>query len=258
MRFPFGKNWISFSQKALTHDRITQARDAFDTLFMGIDFSQKTFLDIGYGQGLSLLIAAEKGADTYGMDIDPENLNAIELTMSAMKTTKMPNLTTASILDDAYVQNQLARHSFNIVHSWGVLHHTGNMYQALDNALKLVADNGYFVCSIYNKHWTSPIWKAVKFTYNLFPMVLQKALIFLLYPIIFFAKLVATRKNPLTMTRGMEFFHNVVDWVGGYPYEYAHPQDFIGEVCAKGFKCVRWNPAKVPTGCNEYVFKKLT
>ncbi len=65
-----------------------------------------------------------------------------------------------------------------------------------------------------------------------------------------------TRDNPKQMERGMDFLHDVVDWIGGYPYEYDEIEEIRNDVCRQGFSCLRIRAAQVPTGCNEFVFKR--
>ena len=77
-----------------------------------------------------------------------------------------------------------------------------------------------------------------------------------LAPIIFAAKLVVTGRNPLVKERGMDFWFDVVDWVGGYPYEYATPSQITERLAALGFKLRRFAAASVPTGCHEFVFER--
>jgi 2-polyprenyl-6-hydroxyphenyl methylase/3-demethylubiquinone-9 3-methyltransferase len=254
MRFSFGKNWQSYSQNALTPQRIEHARQAFIELLAGIDLRGKRFIDIGFGQGLSLVTAAEMGAEVLGIDIDKDNLEAIRITCRMMGHTEIPQTRIVSILDDSFVHEM--RGGFDIVHSWGVLHHTGNMMKAIENACILVTNGGYFVCSIYNRHWSSPIWKVIKWSYNKLPGLIQRLIFALFYPIIYTAKWVVTRENPKKKKRGMDFFHDLVDWLGGYPYEYATLEEIRSFVCGQGFECLRIRPAQVPTGCNEFVFKK--
>ncbi len=253
MRFAFGRNWQSYSQVALTPERAEQARDAFHKLVKGIDLSNKRFVDIGFGQGLSLLAAMEAGARVLGIDIDDDNLEALRRTMRATGHMQSPDVRIVSILDSAFVDAN--RQSFDIVHSWGVLHHTGNMKQAIENACALVAADGYFVCSIYNRHWSSSLWKVIKWSYNKLPFI-QGLAVRLLYPVIYVAKWLATGQNPKNKERGMDFFHDVVDWVGGYPYEYASVDEIKVLVGSLGFSCLQVWRAQAPTGCNEFVFRK--
>jgi 2-polyprenyl-6-hydroxyphenyl methylase/3-demethylubiquinone-9 3-methyltransferase len=73
--------------------------------------------------------------------------------------------------------------------------------------------------------------------------------------VIYIAKWIVTRENPRQQLRGMDFFYDVVDWVGGYPYEYASQEDVMNLIKPLGFDCVRHWPHQVPTGCNQFVFR---
>lgn len=261
MQFDFGQNWLDFSKRALTRKKIEEARIDFHELFTGIELKNKRFLDIGFGQGLSLLFAKEAGAEVFGNDINPKCYDALKKTASLMGIQGDIPVVVGSILDPSTIQ-QLAtqingNELFEIVHSWGVLHHTGDMKLALKNALSLVKDDGYFICAIYNKHITSKPWLFIKWLYCISPSFMKKVLIALMYPVIFIAKILVTRKNPLNLMRGMDFYYNVVDWVGGYPYEYASEKEMIELVEKEGFSCIKKVAAEVPTGCNEYIFVRL-
>jgi SAM-dependent methyltransferase len=253
-RFAFGKNWQSYSINSLTPARIEQSCRAFRDLVAGIDLRGRRFIDIGYGQGLSLIAAAQMGATVMGIDVDQDNIEAFRRVQQTIGYPEAITIRGASILDDGFVNEHRGR--FDIVHSWGVLHHTGDMRKAIENACALVAAEGYFICAIYNRHWTSPVWKIIKWSYNNLPGPLQRAMISLLYPVIYVAKLLVTRENPKQMDRGMDFLHDVVDWIGGYPYEYADIEEIRNDVCRQGFNCLRMRAAQVPTGCNEFVFQK--
>ncbi len=111
--------------------------------------------------------------------------------------------------------------------------------------------------AIYNKHITSPVWKAIKWIYNQMPGFVQRFMILIFAGIIYVAKFLVTRTNPLKKERGMDFWFDVIDWVGGYPYEYAAPTDIERSIRDRGFSLQRYIPAQVPTGCNEFVFRKL-
>lgn len=260
MQFDFGQNWINFSTKALTQEKIVQARCDFSRLFESIDLKEKSFFDIGFGQGISILLAKEAGARVFGNDINPKCREALAHTAHIMNTTADFPITIGSILEDttlsAISETNLPERKFDIVHSWGVLHHTGNMDLAIRNAASLVADGGYFVIAIYNRHWSSGIWRMIKKGYCISPELMKKILVGIFYPIIIIAKMIATRKNPFQQERGMDFFHDVVDWIGGYPYEFATIQELISPFKSMGFSCLYKKEASVPTGCNEFVFKK--
>ncbi len=55
--FDFGQNWLEFSKKALSNDRVIQAKTDFCCLMKEVPFNDKSFLDIGFGQGLRNIIA---------------------------------------------------------------------------------------------------------------------------------------------------------------------------------------------------------
>jgi SAM-dependent methyltransferase len=260
MQFDFGKNWLEFSQAALSEERVSQARKDFAALFQGIELRDSSFLDVGFGQGLSLLIAAEQGAHAVGCDINPTCREVIErnsVYFPRANDRKM-DLVIGSIIEKDTVRALRERSpdgsgQYDIVHSWGVLHHTGNMKMALKNVCSLVKPRGKLIIAIYNRHWTSPAWLAVKYSYNRFP-VLQKPFVALLYPVIYFAKLAVAGGNPKKQQRGMDFYFDVVDWVGGYPYEYASVSEIEDLLNREGFVVVRTVRAGVPTGCNEFIF----
>ena len=261
MQFDFGKNWKAFSENALTNEKIDQARTALRDL-LDEDFADNTLLDIGFGQGMSLLLATERNAITYGCDINPtckQVLDANRERFFAHLNDREIPCVVGSILDDAVVKQlrQLTPSgTYDIVHSWGVLHHTGDMTTAIRNAASLVRPGGTFVLALYNRHWTSSTWLAIKYLYCKSPELLQRLFIMLLYPIIWLAKFIVTGKNPMRQQRGMDFMYNVIDWVGGYPYEYESIEETERRMKALGFTLDKAVPAEVPTGCNEFVFRK--
>jgi 2-polyprenyl-6-hydroxyphenyl methylase/3-demethylubiquinone-9 3-methyltransferase len=263
MEFDFGKNWHHFSLAALNSKKVEQAKKDFKTLAAGIEMKGKSFLDVGFGQGLTLLTAAEMGAHAVGCDLNPRCREVLRYNQKHF----FKNLSGApiqvqigSILDDTILrmirrQGRNHEESYDVVHSWGVLHHTGDMKKAIRNTAALVKKRGYLILALYNRHWSSYFWKWIKQGYCRSPKQIQNVLIMLFYPVIHVSKRIVTGKNPKDMDRGMDFYFNVIDWVGGYPYEYASIREVESFMIGLGFKPVRTVPAKVPTGCNEFVFQ---
>jgi 2-polyprenyl-3-methyl-5-hydroxy-6-metoxy-1,4-benzoquinol methylase len=97
-RFAFGKNWQSYSMNSLTPERMEQSRRAFCHLFDGIDLRDKPFIDIGYGQGLSLIIAAQMGAKVLGIDVDKDNIEALRRVQQVVGYPEVIPTCCASIL----------------------------------------------------------------------------------------------------------------------------------------------------------------
>ena len=258
--FDFGQNWIDFSRHALTAERVEQARRDFLRLYEGINLKGVSFLDVGFGQGLNLLFAREAGARVFGNDLNPKCREALAVTASVLGSGGDVPVVIGSFLDTDTLSgiaglNEPAR-KFSIVHSWGVLHHTGNMGLALRNAATLVEDKGHLVLAIYSRHWSSPVWRFIKWFYCASPRWGRTLLTGFFYPLIAGAKFSVTRKNPFRKNRGMDFYYDVIDWIGGYPYEYATRKEIESILQPMGFSCIKFAAAEVPTGCNEFVFVK--
>ena len=98
---------------------------------------------------------------------------------------------------------------YDVVHAWGVLHHTGNMARALRICADLVRPGGYMIVSIYNHHWTSPLWKKLKQVYCFSPKTIKKIIVYSFAPLIWAAKLCVTKNWPSKKERGMDFFFDV-------------------------------------------------
>lgn len=258
--FDFGENWSEFSAHALTTERVAQARTDFARLLADVPLAGQSFLDIGFGQGLGLLTAASLGGVVHGGDLNPKCAEVLLRNRRYFpELATSPAVTVGSILDERVVaQLRVAAppDGFAIVHSWGVLHHTGDMSRAIRHAAGLVAPNGHLILALYNRHWSSSTWRLIKAGYVHSPRWLQRVLIGLFYPIIYLAKWAVTGRNPKQQERGMDFYYDVIDWVGGYPYEYATKEEIEHQLAGLGFRLVKFLPARVPTGCNEFIFQR--
>jgi len=251
--FSFGKNWESFS-KTLDQTRLDEACASLDTLIGKENLQGRTFLDIGCGSGLFSIAAAHLGATSVaGIDVDPDSVR----TSISNAEAWLPNIPVLFKQASALRADDMAAlGTYDVVYSWGVLHHTGNMQRAFELSAQCVKPGGLFVVAIYNRHITSGAWWLIKRVYNWLPEFGQKFLIWLFTPIIFIAKFLTTGKNPLKMKRGMDFMHNIIDWLGGFPYEYAGIAEMTIILNQLGFAVVKTIPAAVPTGCNEFVCRK--
>jgi len=252
--FNFGKNWQAFSQEALDVDRLTAARQSLATLIGAESLRGLSVLDIGCGSGIFALAAAQLGAGrVVGVDLSAESVQASRDNQRRFAPDMDITFRQQSVFDlDAAECGR-----FDIVYSWGVLHHTGQMIRAIDQAAALVERDGLFVIAIYNRHWSSRTWLGIKWLYNRVPHFVQKIMVWCFCGVIAVAKFLVTGRNPFRKRRGMSFYHDVVDWVGGYPYEYASAAEIAGHVEALGFRCLKTVPPAVPTGCNEFVFQRI-
>jgi len=251
--FNFGKNWQAYSAHSLNNQKFNEALGSLRDLIGEGKIKNSKFLDVGCGSGIFAIAASKIGAkEVVGIDISEESISASLQNQKTFAPFRKIRFFRKSILD----KDIFNLGKFDIVYSWGVLHHTGKMQQAIENTLSLVKKDGLLVLAIYNKHWSSPFWKIIKMFYNISPNFIKKALVFVFYWVIILTKLLITKKNPLkNKRRGMNFYYDVIDWLGGYPYEYASKDEIKNFVEKKNFKLVKFVKAPVPTGCNEFVFK---
>lgn len=262
-RFAFGLNWKKFLQN-LDDNKIDRAVKSLKEWLNVEDLEGKTFLDIGSGSGLFSLSARRLGAVVHSFDYDN---NSVACTQT-LKDRYYPNDPEWSVeWGDALSEEYLSKYEqHDIVYSWGVLHHTGSMYDALDKAGKLVKPGGTLFIAIYNDQGTaSKCWKAVKKTYNLFPGFLKLVVLIPCFIRLWGPTTIKDilRLKPFktwhtyTMERGMSPWRDVVDWVGGWPFEVASPEEIFDFYHKRGFTLDKMSTCAGNHGCNQFVFTKL-
>ena len=263
-RFEFGKNWQSFL-KLVDEERIQAATDSLRVILKVEDLSNKSFLDIGCGSGLFSLAARRLGARVHSFDIDQQSVAcALEL-RKRFDQGSLWKIEQGSILDEPFI-NTLR--PCDVVYSWGVLHHTGRMWDAIEAASRLVAERGIFCLAIYNDQGgASRRWRAIKKFYNSSPRPLRWMLIALIaldHELRGFLSRLVRLENPLPFAdwarrkqdRGMSFWHDIIDWVGGYPFEVATPDDVFTFLNSKGFDLAYLQTQMCGYGCNEFTFRR--
>jgi 2-polyprenyl-6-hydroxyphenyl methylase/3-demethylubiquinone-9 3-methyltransferase len=250
--FDFGSNWQAFSEEHVDEQRLTAAVQSLQALLRCDSLRGLSFLDVGCGSGLFSIAASQLGAArVVGVDVNPRCIVVSNRNHERFAPQAPVTFHKASALSQ---ESMRALGQFDLVYAWGSLHHTGAMWQAIRNTLMHVSPGGTLVLAIYNKHLTSPAWQAIKWFYNQLPSIGQRFMAFPFAAIIYVAKFLVTRRNPLDKERGMDFWYDVIDWIGGYPYEYATRDEIEAFMREQGFILRRFVPAQVPTGCNEFVF----
>ncbi|MGD0013649.1 MAG: class I SAM-dependent methyltransferase [Bryobacteraceae bacterium] len=261
-RFAFGKNWKRYLA-SINEVRLAQAEASLTEMLERATLAGVSFLDLGCGSGLFSLAARRLGARVHSVDLDPDSVAcANELKRRYFPGDATWTIERGSALDLEYLRG-LGR--FDVVYSWGVLHHTGAMWRALENAAGLVADRGQIFISIYNDQGTaSQRWRGIKRIYNRLPKPLRPPMELVLFLGLYWRPLLKDLLllRPLDTVRsyrkrGMSIWRDLVDWVGGYPFEVAKPGDILGLYRARGFELTKLKTCN-SMGCNEFVFVKRT
>jgi 2-polyprenyl-3-methyl-5-hydroxy-6-metoxy-1,4-benzoquinol methylase len=255
--FSFGKNWEEFVAKHFSAERVEISRRHMLDFLDLPDLKGKYLLDAGCGSGLSSLAALEAGAArVVGFDVDPYSVAASRKLHELRGAPAHWSILEGSLLDREF----LARlEPADIVYSWGVLHHTGQMWQAIRNAAALLRPRAWFYIALYLTTPRSPYWIRIKQRYNragalgkrrmeayyLLRHVLAPALVRGQNP---FREILSYRRR-----RGMDFMTDVRDWLGGYPYEDASIPEVL-RFCRRELKLNLVNIATDPT-LVEYLFE---
>jgi 2-polyprenyl-3-methyl-5-hydroxy-6-metoxy-1,4-benzoquinol methylase len=264
-RFEFGRNWQRFL-RSLDDDRIAAAETSLRDMLGGERLDGLRFLDIGCGSGLFSLAARRLGATVHSFDYDPASAACARYLRERFDADGAWEIEQGSALDPGYLR---ALGPFDVVYAWGVLHHTGSMWAALENAAIPVAPGGLLFIAIYNDCGAeSERWVRTKKRYCELPRALRP-----LYAAAAMAPYEAREAGGSLLRgrpgeyvrswthykghRGMSRWRDIIDWVGGYPYEYASVAAITAFYGERGFEPERI----VPTGglgCNEFVFRRRT
>lgn len=261
-RFEFGENWLLFL-RSVNEERINQAIHSLCDMLSVTTLEGKNFLDIGCGSGLFSLAARRLGAEVYSLDYDPQSVACAD----ELKKRYFPNdaqwtIQKGSVLDLDYLKS-LGK--FDVVYSWGVLHHTGAMWQALDNARIPVRDRGSLFIAIYNDQGRgSTYWTLVKRIYNALPVRFRFLILWPSFVRLWGPSMLRDifKGQPMRSwrgyfeNRGMTPWRDVVDWVGGYPFEVAKPDRIFDFYMERSFTLEKLKTCGGGLGCNEYVFRK--
>lgn len=238
--FSFGQNWRKYLA-ALNEDRIDSACQSLVTFTDLPTLKGKSFMDVGCGSGLFSLAAHRLEADSImSLDIDPFSIECAR--QLRLRENSPENWL---IVQSSALALPLPASSFDLVYSWGVLHHTGAMWPAIEKVSQLVAPGGLFYLAIYREGRFSRQWLAIKRLYNRQPRAI-KWLMQLGYAAFAIVAMLCARRNPIAeirgygrTKRGMSWWRDIEDWLGGLPYEYTRPEKLIQFLQERGFKCLR-------------------
>lgn len=252
--FSFGENWKKYLQGVGDED-IARAEQDFKEV-AGIDsLVGQSFLDIGCGSGMNSLVAFRMGAKrVLSIDYDPNSVEAAKYLRSKFQIEKERwEIRHGSALDSAFMSS-LGK--FPFVLSWGVLHHTGDMWRAIDNASKCVAPGGRFFIALYNHTKYAEKWLTIKRIYNRSPGFVKKLMI-LGHGTYGYTRGLLHGRTPRmvrkSIPRGMDYWRDIEDWLGGLPYEYCKPDEIVDRLVPSGFSLQKLKTTR-GLGCNQFVF----
>jgi 2-polyprenyl-3-methyl-5-hydroxy-6-metoxy-1,4-benzoquinol methylase len=264
-RFAFGKNWQQFL-RIIDEERIRQAESSLATMLRESSLEGKRFLDIGSGSGLFSLAARRLGARVHSFDFDADSVACTaELRRRYFPGDLEWTIAQGSVLDESYLSTL---GTFDVVYSWGVLHHTGRMWDALDAAGRRVGPTSKLFIALYNNLGSrTSRWRTIKKIYNQLPTPLRPpftALAMLPEELKAVARATLRGKPGSYLrlwreynSRGMNRWRDMVDWVGGYPYEVATPEAVFEFCRERGFTLINLKCGGVGLGCNEFVFERV-
>src|SRR5262249_51333182 len=243
----FGRNWRRYLDETDPDVRTREAVASLTSLFGEGALVGKTFLDIGCRSGLFSLAALRLGASrVVSLDVDPDSVACCRsLADQIQAPADAWTVLHGSILDRDFVE-RLPR--TDVVYSWGVLHHTGAMWTAIENACSRVAPGGKLLIGIYNwrggrrgtatwqklKRWycEAPPWQRQAWEWTYIAWNLMSLGVRLRNPV---AHVRGYHQN-----RGMSWFRDVSDWLGGYPYEAATAGEILAFVRGRfGFELTK-------------------
>ena len=252
-RFKFGENWKKFLA-TINDERIKQAENSLKSMLGVENLEGKSFLDVGSGSGLFSLAARNLGAKVFSFDFDESAVWCTsELKDRYYKHDLFWTVKQGSVLDEDFLAT-LGK--FNYVYSWGVLHHTGEMWGALNNVVELVKPNGSLFIALYNhQQFTSKYWTFIKRTYVKYPLI-RPLWILLHISYLTLPSIILQLFQHRKVRRGMTVWYDLLDWLGGYPFEVSTPRDIFNFYKSKGFTLKELKTVGGRLGCNEFVFHR--
>lgn len=226
-RFAFGKNWASYAE-TVGEAHLAAAGAGLRRLLGDVDLAGRSFLDIGCGSGIHSAAAIRLGAaSVVAVDVDADAVNTTRAVLARFVPGAAYRVEQRSVLE----LHGGTLGPFDVVYAWGVLHHTGDMVAALGRAVAMVAPGGVFLFALYRRTYLCSLWRLEKRWYAATSPRLQRL-----------ARLAYIRSYRLfrrarlgqryaragfdgVQARGMDFQHDVHDWLGGFPYESILPDE---------------------------------
>jgi ubiquinone/menaquinone biosynthesis C-methylase UbiE len=115
------------------------------SLFVDFDsLAGKDVLDVGIGSGIATQMLAEAGANVTGVDLTDWAVDTTRRRLAAFGLE-------ASVQQADAEQLPFADESFDLVFSWGVIHHSSDMDRALAELVRVTRRSGEVVLMVYHR-----------------------------------------------------------------------------------------------------------
>jgi 2-polyprenyl-3-methyl-5-hydroxy-6-metoxy-1,4-benzoquinol methylase len=273
-RFEFGQNWSHYLS-TIDEQRIAAAAESLQQMLRLDSLQGKRFLDIGSGSGLFSLAAQQLGASIVSFDCDPQSVVCTSQLKERFADAADWRILQGSALDQQFLE---ALDVFDVVYAWGVLHHTGQMWRAIELAATKVKPGGLLWLAVYNdQQYISRIWRIVKQIYQWLPRYMRPIYVAAIGAALFLKRAsttllacllrLVTLRNPVVPIqnwlaerhdRGMHAWYDLVDWVGGWPFEVARPEEVFRFLRDRGFSLEELKTCGGGHGCNEFLFRRAS
>ncbi len=109
------------------------------------DVENKHFLEIGFGQGTDHSLFARKGAICHGVDLTRRHyeLASMNFRLRGLESQLLQHDASSLPFESGY---------FDLVYSFGVLHHTPDTNRCIAEAFRVLKPGGTFIMGMYHRH----------------------------------------------------------------------------------------------------------
>lgn len=262
LRFEFGRNWREFVEKHYSQEVVDASKTRILEFMKRPNLQGLSVIDIGCGSGVHSMAMHQAGAASiHSFDYDPTSVEATRLVHQKAGAPASWTIQQGSVLDESFMRSLP---TYDLVYSWGVLHHTGEVWKAIDLAAERVKPGGMFYIALYSadvqKDPTPEFWLDVKRRYvssgwlrrrymdywYVWRFMMQRE----------WSRLpeVLKRMRDYRKDRGMNLMTDIRDWLGGWPMEFVWDADAVKFCADRGLTLKEMATGKANT---EFLFERV-
>lgn len=260
-RFEFGRNWRLFVERHYSQEAVNASKSRILDFLKRRDLNGLHVIDVGCGSGIHSMAMFQAGAASiHSFDYDPTSVEATRIVRSKVGSPSNWTVEQGSVLDESFMRTLPG---YDLVYSWGVLHHTGDVWKAIDLATEHVRPGGLFYIALYSadmqKDPTPEFWLEVKRTYVSSGWLRRRCMEiwyvwrFMLRRRVPRPTAVAKRLSDHRKDRGMHLITDIRDWLGGWPMEFVWDADAVRFCEQHGLVLKEMSTGKANT---EFLFER--